>query len=251
MGQVRGYRRSGHYRKGKWVRPHHVRSHYRDTGPGVSAQVSDFLDRVFGAGQSTPPIPRPRPQPPPPRKRHDNLSHREQERVEAAVDFAFDMGAKGWEDAVAGRISDFLTPMTFDRLFHRRRARDCKFLADLAKDLLEGKKKLHEVVGGVAGWAASRLGAGPIQRIVARELVERIPIPFVDQPVAFVARGLQMCGIVLCLSRDIPPDRCQSFIDLALAESKERVKEILTAAMKDWARETDDMVTAWARKARP
>jgi hypothetical protein len=40
-----------------------------------------------------------------------------------------------------------------------------------------------------------------------------------------------MIGILYCLNGDIPLDRCPSFIDLARAETKERVKEMLDAAI--------------------
>jgi hypothetical protein len=54
---------------------------------------------------------------------------------------------------------------------------------------------------------------------------------------------------VLCLSRGDQLSRCQSFIDLALDETKERVKRILLAAMEDWTTATDALVVAWG--ARP
>ena len=40
-----------------------------------------------------------------------------------------------------------------------------------------------------------------------------------------------MIGIMLCVSADIPLDRCQSFLDLAIAESKEQLREMLEAAI--------------------
>jgi hypothetical protein len=78
-----------------------------------------------------------------------------------------------------------------------------------------------------------------------RELGKRIRIPVVDEQAIVDARGLQMIGILYCLSGNIPLDRCPSFIDLARAETKERVKEILEAAMKDWTHPSDEMITAW------
>jgi len=60
-----------------------------------------------------------------------------------------------------------------------------------------------------------------------------------------VARYLQMVGILLCLSQCIPLNRCQSFIDLALAETKERVKEIMVEAMEDWRNSNPELLTIW------
>jgi hypothetical protein len=141
----------------------------------------------------------------------------------------------GWESAVADRALECITSKTWNRLFGRHRARVCKALADLAKKLLEGKQALHDLVGSAAGWFARRVGLEPIERAVVRELAKRIPIPVIDEKTIVVARGLQMIGILLCLSQGIPMNRCQSFIDLALAETKERVKQILTDAMEEWA----------------
>ena len=49
-----------------------------------------------------------------------------------------------------------------------------------------------------------------------------------------VARGVQVAGILLCLMDDRDLKKCQCFIDLAVAETKERVNQILVAAMSDW-----------------
>jgi hypothetical protein len=100
------------------------------------------------------------------------------------------------------------------------------------------------VVGLAVGW----LGGDAVERAVARELAKRIPIPAVDQKATVVARGLQMVGIVLCLSVGSPLNRCQSFIDLALTESKERVKQILVGAMDDWTSPSPAMLAAWGTR---
>jgi hypothetical protein len=51
-----------------------------------------------------------------------------------------------------------------------------------------------------------------------------------------VARGIQITGIVLCLMDGRDLTQCECFIDLALAETKERVSRILEAALSDWAK---------------
>jgi hypothetical protein len=86
----------------------------------------------------------------------------------------------------------------------------------MAKALVDGKEKLHDLVGEASGWLAEKLGGQRLERIAAKELAKKIPIPVVDDQTAVVARGLQMIGISLCLARDIPLERCQCFIDLAL-----------------------------------
>lgn len=64
-----------------------------------------------------------------------------------------------------------------------------------------------------------------------------------------IREGLQMVGIVLCLSAGSPLSQCQSFIDLALVESKERVKQILVGAMDDWTNPSPAMIAAWRARA--
>lgn len=49
-----------------------------------------------------------------------------------------------------------------------------------------------------------------------------------------VARGVQVAGILLCVMDDRELAKCECFRDLALAETKERVKQILMAGMSDW-----------------
>lgn len=66
-----------------------------------------------------------------------------------------------------------------------------------------------------------------------------------DDKTVIVARCLQMISILLCLSQGIPLNRCQSFIDLALAETKERVREIMVEAMEDWRNSNPELLTIW------
>jgi hypothetical protein len=185
------------------------------------------------------------------RRRPDNLTRSERDRVDRAVEFCADVVADGWQNAIAGRAADSLTPRTWNRLFRGRRRGDCKTLADLARAILAAKNKLHELIGRLAGWATGQLGGGGLARTAAREIAKRIPIPIVDQKAVLVARSLQMIGIALCLSRGDPLNRCQSFIDLALDETKERVKQILVAAIEDWTKASDALVVAWGARPGP
>jgi hypothetical protein len=136
-------------------------------------------------------------------------------------------------------------------LFGRRRDGDCKTIAALAKALLDGKEKLHDLVGEASGWLMEKLGGQSVERIAAKELAKKIHIPVVDEKTAVVARGLQMIGISLCLARGIPLERCQCFIDLALTETKEAVKEKLAAALGDWAQPSLKMIESWAGSRSP
>jgi hypothetical protein len=178
-----------------------------------------------------------------------HLTTHEQNRVDLAAAFCVDTVTDGWQEAVASRAADCITPKTWNRLFGRRRQGDCKVLADMAKSLLDGKKALHDFIGSVASRLTGWVEGQAVERAVARELAQRIPIPVLDQKTVVVARGLQMIGILLCLSQGIPLNRCQSFIDLALAETKERVKQILVGAMDDWTSPSPALLTTWRARA--
>jgi hypothetical protein len=179
------------------------------------------------------------------------LNEEQQSRVERAAAFCADVVADGWEDAVASRASACLTRKTWNRLFRGQREGDCRKLAALAKALLDGKEKLHDLVGSLGGRIAGMFGAEAVERTVAKELAKKIPIPVVDEKTAVVARGIQMIGISLCLARNIPLERCQCFIDLALTETKEQVKEKLAAALGDWTQPSVKMIESWATSRSP
>ena len=216
-----------------------------------------------GPRWSPQPPPRPTWQPPipvqpEPRRPHseiprravpENLTTWESDRVEQAAAFVADSVTTEWQEAVADRALECITPRTWNRLFHGHRQQECKVLAGMAKDILGGKKTLHDLVGSVASRVTGWFGGSAVEQAVVRELAKRIPIPGVDQKAAAVARGLQVIGIVLCLSVGSPLNRCQSFIDLALTETKERVKQILVGAMDDWTSPSPTMLAAWGARA--
>jgi hypothetical protein len=49
-----------------------------------------------------------------------------------------------------------------------------------------------------------------------------------------VARGVQVAGILMCVTDNRDLTKCECFIDLAKAEAKERVQQMLVAAMSNW-----------------
>jgi hypothetical protein len=134
---------------------------------------------------------------------------------------------------VASRATDYVTKETWHALFSRRRNRHCRKLADLAGAILAGKQKLHDIIGSFTRWLASLFGFGAVEQKLASELSSKIPLPWDDQLVA-VARGIQVTGVLLCLTDGRELSRCQCFIELALTETKTRVKKILLTAIEDW-----------------
>ena len=179
------------------------------------------------------------------------LTEKQLSRVEKAAEFCADVATDGWQEAVASRAADCLKRRTWNRLFGWRRDGDCKQIAALAKALLDGKEKLHDLAGQASGWLTEKLGGQTLERVAAKEPAKKIHIPVVDEKTAVVARGLQMIGIAMCVARGIPLERCQCFIDLALAETKEQVKEKLATALGDWAEPNAKMIESWATSRSP
>jgi len=119
-------------------------------------------------------------------------------------------------------------------LSRSRRKRNCKALARIARSILEAKTQIHKAVGKLFGWAAGVLGAGDPARAFTEELMSNVPLP-IDAKMVAVARGVQVAGILLCVMDNRDLTECECFIDLALAETMERVKQILVAAVSDWS----------------
>lgn len=103
----------------------------------------------------------------------------------------------------------------------------------MARSILAAKAQIHEAFGKMIGWSFGRLGAGGAARAFAKELASNIPLP-IDVKMIAVARGVQIAGILLCVMDDRELTECECFIDLALTETMDRVKQILVAAMSDW-----------------
>jgi len=160
-------------------------------------------------------------------------SERERERVEKAAEFCADSISSGWQETVADQIAEY-AQSAWVRLSRSGGRRNCKALARTARLILEAKSQIHKAVGKLFGWAIGGLGAGDAARAFAEELASNISLP-TDAKMVAVARGVQVAGILLCVMDDRELTGCECFIDLALAESKERVKQILVAAMSDWA----------------
>lgn len=79
------------------------------------------------------------------------------------------------------------------------------------------------------------MGADGLARTFAEELASNIPFGPLDAKMVGAARGVQVAGILLCVMDNRDLATCECFIDLALAETKVRVNQILVAAMSDWS----------------
>jgi hypothetical protein len=97
----------------------------------------------------------------------------------------------------------------------------------MARTILKAQDQIHQLAGELASQAASVAGVRGPALDFTRELVKRIPIGSVDAKLTATARTIQMAGIALCLMNGRDLTRCECFIDLALAETKQRVSQIL------------------------
>ena len=48
------------------------------------------------------------------------------------------------------------------------------------------------------------------------------------------ARGLQLCGMFLCVAQDRALGDCACFVDVVKNEGKDRVDDLLRSAATDW-----------------
>jgi hypothetical protein len=176
------------------------------------------------------------PEPPIRPVRAPRLRARERERVKEAAEFCADVLADGsWEQAVSDLLTD-LAGHAWDRLKHdrRRHRRNCKKLAQLARTILKTQDQIHRLAGELASQAASVAGVRGPALDFTRELVKRVPIGLADAKLTAAARTIQIAGIALCLMNGRDLTRCECFIDLALAETKERVSRILDMRLTNW-----------------
>jgi len=170
---------------------------------------------------------------PPSNRSYSNLSPAQRKRVDSAIELCAAVVTDGWQETVAERAVDHAATETFKKLVRSRRRRHCTALAEVARLLLAAKNKAHEIVGILGGGLVSLFGFGSLAKRFARELIERIPLPF-DAKVTAAARGVQVTGVLLCILNGDELRRCQCFIDLALEQAKTTVKKILATAMDDW-----------------
>ena len=135
---------------------------------------------------------------------------------------------------MADRLTDQVGD-AWERLKRNRRRRNCKKLAQMARTILKAQDQVHQLAGELASQAARVAGVRGVALDFTRELVRRIPIGPVDAKLTATARTIQIAGIVLCLMDGRVLARCDCFIDLALAETKERVSQILETRLANWA----------------
>jgi hypothetical protein len=153
--------------------------------------------------------------------------------VEEAESFCADILTEGWKVAIEDKVTGYVTKDSLRQLTGHNNKKACGSLARFAEDVLRGKKWLHDVVGSVVRWIVSLLTGNWMAQVFAKKLASKIPLPW-DAKIVAVARGIQIIGIFICLADGRDLTRCECFIDLALEETKTRMKQILGTALGDW-----------------
>ncbi|GGU23781.1 hypothetical protein [Streptomyces violascens] len=153
--------------------------------------------------------------------------------AEEAAKVCLDVMERGGTAVIADRASAYVSDETWKKLVRQHRRRDCDDLARLARSILEGKERLHDVVARTAGGLLAWLGRPKIERVFAQELARSIPLP-VDAQLSTAARGLQIAGIYVCVvgGRDLAD--CACLRDVLRVEGEERLRQLLQGAMQDW-----------------
>jgi hypothetical protein len=167
-------------------------------------------------------------------------TQQERERLKNRAELCIDVIDDGWREAVANRVASYVTKATWRQLSRGHRRGDCQELADLAAILLGMRDMVSDAISDLAG----ALGFGPIVQAFAHQLTDKIPLG-PDAHLVALARGLQMTGILICVSGGRELTRCPCFRDLSRSETQIQLHDLLIAAMSDW-RELKDFPPAAA-----
>jgi hypothetical protein len=178
--------------------------------------------------------------PPASRPKHNDLQtlrrlHADHKKAkEAAIEVGAEIVLDGWQETVAGQLSDRLSPELLRVTTHRWRGQHCRQVARLARLILKSKARLHEVLGAWFFRLFEWLGRPRYEQLLARELAKRMPLPVLDEYARAVARSLQIVGVAMCLHARRKLTRCACFKDVVLTEGKDMVKRLMRLSIENW-----------------
>jgi hypothetical protein len=171
---------------------------------------------------------------PPPHVRRASIDHAERQLVDQAVKLCADVIEQGVLNVVPTRAAQYASEQTWDRVVRHWRGRNCTEIAQLARAILTGKDKLHAGVGWLVGWFVSLMSGSLLARRLAEEMASRVPLPGIDEQATMAARGLQLCGMFLCVAQDRELSSCACFVDVVKSEGTEQVNDLVRSAAADW-----------------
>ncbi|MET8278090.1 hypothetical protein [Micromonospora sp. NPDC005174] len=150
-----------------------------------------------------------------------------------AVDYFEATLAVGAVDAAVAQAARYAGDGVWNRLTVDWSGRNCKGLARLARAALDGKDWLHDRIGDLVGFLLEWLSTPRIVRVFGKEIAKRLPLPW-DQQLVAVSRGMQIAGIAVCMINGRELTKCECFIDVVIEEGKERVRQLMDWAARDW-----------------
>jgi hypothetical protein len=159
---------------------------------------------------------------------------REKRLVEEAVAYFEDAIKDGALAAATDHASEYASEKTWSRLTKGWSGRRCQALAQIARDVLDGKDQIHAGVGKFAGYVVGIFRGEALERAFAEEIAKRIPLPILDEKLTATARGLQITGIGVCFIQGYDISYCACFVDVAKTEGKALVKKMVLAGVDDW-----------------
>lgn len=133
----------------------------------------------------------------------------------------------GWRRTVADQLATALNDEVWRSAPLWRVGRvDCSVLAELADEVDEAKKAVHDAVGKVAAQAAQRLGRGSLEQEILAAFARRVPLPGDEQADA-VVHGLRVTEVFVCLVGNGEVLSCPCFQALAKDRTNEELTELL------------------------
>ncbi|MFI7231127.1 hypothetical protein ACIBO5_48685 [Nonomuraea angiospora] len=136
--------------------------------------------------------------------------------------------------AATDHACEYASKETWAKLTKRWSGKRCQTLAQVARDVLEGKEQIHAGIGKTAGFFVGLFKGGALARAFATEIASRLPLPILDEKLTATARGLQIVGIGVCCMQGYDLSRCACFVDVAKSEGKAQLKKLVLTGAEDW-----------------
>ncbi|GAA4571464.1 hypothetical protein [Planotetraspora kaengkrachanensis] len=147
------------------------------------------------------------------------------------LEIVADVTTDGWKAAVAQRSSDLLGSALWGEV--RARHSGCAPLAAAARRLLEAQDQAHALVADILVGKSPADRAGRRLGELLRNYATKIPIPG-EQVFEISARALRIMGIYLCaVAGEL--NRCECLADLAHAVGKDKLEELISIGLDNWA----------------
>lgn len=220
-----------------------VRSYVRQDGTRVRSHIRNAPSAQGRAGTSRSARRAPDPVIPPQRSSADAAYIQVErarilndKRVGEGAEYCADIVKSGAIEATADRVAKYASGEVRKQLERKWRAFRCRWLNELAQAALDLKSKSHELTGDLIVELLPPSVLHRTERVLAKELIKKIPLP-TDAKLVAVAHGLQIMGVALCVAQGTELKKCACFGALVLETGKEATKRLLTAEGDLWMRD--------------